>query len=50
MTERDVSAAALAVAKDGDVVHERGYGWLDAEGTTPTPPDAPSGWRASPRR
>jgi N-acyl-D-amino-acid deacylase len=41
MTDRDVPAAALAVARHGDVVHERGYGWRDADRTEATRPDTP---------
>jgi N-acyl-D-amino-acid deacylase len=35
-----VPAAALGVARDGDVLLERGYGWADEDRTVPTPPDA----------
>lgn len=39
-TEREVPAAAAAVARDGEVVHQRGYGWRDADRTEAVPPDA----------
>lgn len=38
--EHDVPAAALGVAKDGDVVLERGYGYSDPDRSNPTAPDA----------
>lgn len=38
--ENDVPAAALAAAKDGDVVLERGYGHSDPGRSEQTPPDA----------
>ncbi|NHN48243.1 beta-lactamase family protein [Halostella sp. JP-L12] len=40
-SENGVPAAAAAVARDGEVVHERGYGWRDADRTDPVPPDTP---------
>ncbi len=39
MSDRDVPAAAMAVARNGTVVHERGYGWRDADRTEATRPD-----------
>jgi len=39
--DRGVTAAALGVSKDGEVVLERGYGWADAEQSDPLPPAAP---------
>ncbi|SEV87139.1 serine hydrolase domain-containing protein [Halobacterium jilantaiense] len=38
--EHDVPAATLAVAKDDDVVLERGYGYSDPGRSEQTPPDA----------
>ncbi len=32
-------AAAVAVSRDGKLLHTRGYGWRDAGRNTPTPPD-----------
>jgi N-acyl-D-amino-acid deacylase len=40
VAEREVPAAAAAVARDGEVVHERGYGWRDTDRTEAMPPDA----------
>jgi hypothetical protein len=40
VAENDVPAAALAVAKDGEIVLERGYGHSDSAGRVPTAPDA----------
>jgi N-acyl-D-amino-acid deacylase len=39
-TDRDVPAAALGVARDGEVLLERGYGYRDAALTEPVRPDA----------
>lgn len=50
-TEREVPAAAAAVARDGEVVHQRGYGWRDADRTEePCRRTRASAWRASRRR
>jgi len=40
MTDLDISAGALSVAREGDVVYQRGYGWGDRERTTAVDPDA----------
>jgi hypothetical protein len=40
MTDLDVSAGALSVAREGEVVFQRGYGWGDRERTTPIDPEA----------
>ncbi|HUG13591.1 MAG TPA: serine hydrolase domain-containing protein [Thermomicrobiales bacterium] len=40
MAERDISAGALGVIVAGELLVERGYGWLDAERTVETPPEA----------
>jgi N-acyl-D-amino-acid deacylase len=40
LVDNDVPGAALGVAKDGEVLLERGYGWKDEDRTVPTPPDA----------
>lgn len=40
MAEHRITSAALGVAKNGEVVLERGYGWKDRELTEPTAPDA----------
>ncbi|AUX08347.1 beta-lactamase class C family protein [Halalkaliarchaeum desulfuricum] len=36
----DATAGALAVASDGEVLLERGYGWADADQSEPTPSTA----------
>lgn len=41
VADRGITAAALGVSKDGEVVLERGYGWADEARSDPTPPDAP---------
>jgi CubicO group peptidase (beta-lactamase class C family) len=33
-------AATLAIAKDGKILHARGYGWIDQNRSVPTPPNA----------
>jgi len=38
MAERKVPGGALAVAKDGRLVHARGYGWADVEKRVPVDP------------
>ena len=40
MLDRQITAGTLAVMKDGEILLERGYGWLDEERTTLLPPDA----------
>jgi N-acyl-D-amino-acid deacylase len=35
-----IQAGTLAVAKDGRILLQRGYGWADQARTKPTPPDA----------
>jgi CubicO group peptidase (beta-lactamase class C family) len=40
MADRHIQAGSLAIMKDGAVVFERGYGWLDQDQTTLLPPDA----------
>ena len=40
MAARRVTSAALGVARDGEVVLERGYGWQDRVLAEPTAPDA----------
>lgn len=40
MEERGVKAGALGVARDGEVVFERGYGWADSDLNEPLDPDA----------
>jgi CubicO group peptidase (beta-lactamase class C family) len=40
MCANAITAATAAVMKDGVIVLERGYGWLDEERTQPLPPDA----------
>ena len=40
MRKYDIQAGALAVAKDGKILLQRGYGWADKARTKPTPPDA----------
>lgn len=34
------TGATLAVSKGDEIIYARGYGWLDAEKSAPTPPDA----------
>jgi CubicO group peptidase (beta-lactamase class C family) len=34
------SAATLAIAKDGKILHSRGYGWIDQNRSIPMPPNA----------
>ncbi|WP_135821653.1 serine hydrolase domain-containing protein [Halostella litorea] len=41
VADRGVTAAALGVSNDGEVVLERGYGWAGGEGSAPLSPDAP---------
>ena len=40
MEEFEIDAGALGVARDGEVVLERGYGWADEAETTQTAPDS----------
>lgn len=40
MREREITAGALAVARYGSVVYERGFGWNDRTRTEPVSPDA----------
>lgn len=40
MNKRGVKAGALGVARDGDIVFERGYGWKDPNLSTPLDPDS----------
>lgn len=40
MVAKDISAGALGIMVDGELQAERGYGWLDAERTVTTPPEA----------
>jgi CubicO group peptidase (beta-lactamase class C family) len=40
MTDLGVEGGALGVARNGEVVLRRGYGWADDPETTATPPDA----------
>lgn len=40
MEGRDVKAGVLGVARDGEIVLERGYGWADPDLTEPLSPDA----------
>lgn len=40
MREHDVGAGVLAIARDGVVVYERGFGWSDEERTKPLAHDA----------
>ncbi len=40
MCANAIPGATLAIAYDGVVVYERGYGWSDQFGTTPMQPDA----------
>ncbi|MEL6497083.1 MAG: serine hydrolase domain-containing protein [Planctomycetota bacterium] len=40
MCENDIPGATLAVAYNGVVVYERGYGWSDRDRTVPMQPDA----------
>lgn len=40
MDNLDLTAGALGVVRDGELVLERGYGWADADRTAATPPDA----------
>ncbi|HVJ81048.1 MAG TPA: serine hydrolase, partial [Planctomycetia bacterium] len=41
MKPRSISAAALAVHRDGKPVYARGFGWLDRGRTRPTVPETP---------
>ena len=40
MLDHDISAGALGVSKDGVVLLQQGFGWLDRGRNQPTPPDA----------
>ena len=40
MDDLEIAAGDLGVAKDGDLVFERGYGWADPDRTEPVEPDA----------
>ena len=40
MLDHDISAGALGVSRDGEVMLQQGFGWLDRERTEPTPPEA----------
>ncbi|WP_049928757.1 serine hydrolase domain-containing protein [Halopiger goleimassiliensis] len=40
MDDLDLGAGAVAIARDGDLVFERGYGWGDPDRTEPAEPDA----------
>lgn len=40
MDEHDVTGATLAIALDGEVLYERGFGWKDEARSVPMPPDA----------
>lgn len=41
LDERSIPAATLAVARGGKLLLERGFGWLDRDGTRPVPPQTP---------
>lgn len=40
MESLELTAGALGISKNGEIVLERGYGWLDEDHTTETPTDA----------
>jgi len=40
MTRHEIEAGVLGVMRDGEVVHERGYGWADRERSRPLGDDA----------
>ncbi|WP_207587307.1 serine hydrolase [Halomontanus rarus] len=40
MRDRSIEAGALGVSRDGELVLERGYGWIDEDRTDPLEPDA----------
>lgn len=44
MSERSITGGALAVMKNGVILFEHGYGWLDAANQTLIPPNALFRW------
>jgi N-acyl-D-amino-acid deacylase len=41
MQDQSTTAGVLAVSKDGRVVYQRGFGWLDSDHSIPVEPDTP---------
>ncbi|MEM6751017.1 MAG: serine hydrolase domain-containing protein [Planctomycetota bacterium] len=39
MQRIDARAAVIAISRNGKILYTQGYGWFDADRTTPTPPD-----------